>query len=84
MTAPWALTVSLSGHQPHLIARHARNIALARMARYFSCHGRSKRWLGPIIGPRDVGIGRSSAVVSGDTALSKKRSKCYRDSDASK
>ena len=40
------LTMSLSGRPPIWIARHARTINPARMTRYFSSHGRSKRWLG--------------------------------------
>ncbi len=39
------LTVSLSGHLPDWIARHARTIDPARMARHLSSHGRSNRWL---------------------------------------
>ncbi len=43
--------MSLSGHPQNEIARHARTIVPARMARHLSSHGRSKRWLevGPVI-----------------------------------
>jgi len=37
--------VSLSGRSRLVTARHARNIVPARVARHFSSHGRSKRWL---------------------------------------
>jgi len=46
--------VSLSGHLPHLIARHARTIDPVRVARHFSSDGRSKRWLEGTHPPRGV------------------------------
>jgi hypothetical protein len=39
------LTFSLSGRPPLQIARYARTIVPARMARLLRSHGRSKRWL---------------------------------------
>jgi hypothetical protein len=39
------LTVKSSGQPLDEIARHARTIDPARLARYFSSHGRSKCWL---------------------------------------
>jgi hypothetical protein len=41
-----ALTMSLSGRPPLWIARYARTIVRARIARLIDSHGRSKRLLG--------------------------------------
>jgi hypothetical protein len=48
------LTVSLSGRPLPEIARHARTIDPARVARHSSSHGRSKRWLAGISAPATI------------------------------
>ena len=44
-----ALTMGLSGRPLPFIARRARTIGPARMARHLTVHGRSKLWLDRII-----------------------------------